>query len=66
MEIRPTLVGGALAFALVVSLAAPRTTAVSSTSGAEVEVQVVSNDPVVEWHQIFNAATLATVPPRTR
>ena len=62
MEIRPTLVGGALAFALVVSLAAPRTTAVSSTSGAEVEVQVVSNDPVVEWHQIFNAATLATVP----
>ena len=62
MEIRPTSVGGALAFALVVSLAAPRTTAVSSTSGAEVEVQVVSNDPVVEWHQIFNAATLATVP----
>jgi membrane-associated phospholipid phosphatase len=62
MEIRPTSVGGALAFALVVFLAAPGTTAVSSTSGAEVEMQVVSNDPVVEWHQIFNAATLATVP----
>ena len=62
MEIRPTLAGGALAFAVVVFLAAPRTTAVSPMSGRELEVQVVANDPVVEWHQIFNAATLATVP----
>ena len=62
MEIRPTSAGGALAFAVVVFLAAPRTTAVSPMSGRELEVQVVANDPVVEWHQIFNAATLATVP----
>jgi PAP2 superfamily len=62
METRPTIFGGALAFAVVVLLAAPRTTAVSATSGLAVEAQVVSSDPVVEWHQIFNAATLATVP----
>lgn len=62
MEIRPTLASGALAFAAVVFLAAPRTTAVSPMSGRELEAQVVANDPVVEWHQIFNAATLATVP----
>ena len=62
MEIRPTLAGGALAFAVLVFLAAPRTTAVSPMSGRELEVQAVANDPVVEWHQIFNAATLATVP----
>jgi hypothetical protein len=35
---------------------------VPPTSGTQLEVQVVANDPVVEWHQIFNAATLATVP----
>jgi hypothetical protein len=62
MHIRPASACGALAFAVVVFLAAPRTTAVSPTSGPELEVKVVSNDPVVEWHQIFNAATLATVP----
>jgi hypothetical protein len=62
METRPTLFGGALAFAVVVLLVAPRPTAVSATSRPAAEAQVVSNDPVVEWHQIFNAATLATVP----
>jgi len=62
METRPTIIGGALAFAVVVLLAAPRTTAVSATSGARVEEQAVSSNPVVEWHEIFNAATLATVP----
>ena len=62
MEIRPTLLGGALAFAVVVFLAAPRIAAIPPTSGTQLGVQVVANDPVVEWHQIFNAATLATVP----
>ncbi len=62
IEVRPTSAGGALALAVVVFLAAPRTTAVSPMSGHEFEVQAVANDPVVEWHEIFNASTLATVP----
>jgi hypothetical protein len=62
MESRPTSIGGALVFAVVVLVAAPRTTAVSPMSAPELEEQSVSSDPVVEWHQMFNAATLATVP----
>ena len=62
IEVRPTSAGGALALAVVVFLAAPRTTAVSPISGREPGVQVVANDPVIEWHEIFNASTLATVP----
>ena len=47
----PTSFAGALAFTAVVLLSAPR-----------LEAQAVSSSPVVEWHQIFNAATLAAVP----
>ena len=38
MEVRPTLVGGALVFGVVVLLAAPRTSAASAASGPELEV----------------------------
>jgi hypothetical protein len=62
MRIRPTLLGGALASAVVVFLAAPRIAAIPLPSRTQLAAQVVANDPVVEWHQIFNAATLATVP----
>ena len=62
MECRPSRLVGALAFALIVSLTASRTTALSSRSDAQAEAQGLSINPVVEWHQIFNAATLATVP----
>ena len=51
MPTRPTSFGGALAFTAVVLL-----------SGPPLEAQVVASSPVVEWHQIFNAATFATVP----
>lgn len=51
MPTHPTSFGGALAFTAAVLL-----------SGPPLEAQVVASSPVVEWHQIFNAATLATVP----
>ena len=42
---------GSLAFTAVLLLSEPR-----------IAAQAVASRPVVEWHQIFNAATLATVP----
>jgi len=63
MRTRPTVFVGALSFAAIaVGLAAPRPAAVSSMSSSSAAVQVVPNDPVVEWHQIFNTATLNTIP----
>lgn len=62
MVTRQTVIGRRLAFAVVAFLAAPGTTASSASSGPELEAQVILSDPVVEWHKIFNGATLATVP----
>jgi membrane-associated phospholipid phosphatase len=62
MDIRHAFAGGALAAAVIVFPAAPHTAGILPTSGPGLEAQAIANDPVVEWHQIFNAATLATVP----
>jgi hypothetical protein len=63
MRTRPTAFVGALSFAAIaVVLAAPRPGAMSSMPGPSPVLQVVPSNPVVEWHQIFNAATLNTTP----
>lgn len=63
MRTRPTVFVGALSFAAVaVVLAAPRPAARSTLPDPSPAMQVVLGNPVVEWHQIFNAATLSTTP----
>jgi len=51
MQRCPRSFAGALAFTAVLLLSGPR-----------IAAQPVANSHVVEWHQIFNAATLAAVP----